>query len=268
MSGSKGKKPTATVPGGAKKGKASTAGKGGDANAKPEVPAFDAGLTTKDTIYRDRIMRAVEGDKEHPVHHGIKMQAHHLISATGMHNSGLGPKIKKFGYDINELRNLALLPCTLQGACHLGIQPHRGNHTAVVEDERYRDDEHPKDYHDMVKDRLRGAQLGLTKECPGYLGGAREAEARMKVKHELDVMSANILMLIAKNPRMAPLTRLALHFQKGNPVGCGGVDSTTKHLTSHHCMVGRNHFQRQGADQRAEKITYQATERYLLKVGR
>lgn len=266
MSGGKGKKPTQHVPGGAKTGKANTADKGG--NAKPKEPAFDAGVTAKDSKYRRRIMQAVEGDKDHPVHHGIKMHAHHLISATGMHSSGLGPKIKKFGYNINELENLALLPCTLQGACHLGVQPHRGNHTAVIDDDQYKDDEHPKAYHEHVKDRLKDLKMGLTKDCPGYLGGAREIEARLQVQRQLNELSSEILVDIQLKPRKAPLTRLASNFQPGNTVGCGGADSATKHLGLHNCPVGRNHKQAQGEGQRAERITYKATETYQLKVGK
>jgi len=229
---------------------------------------FDAGVTTKDSAYRQRILRAVESDRGHPIHHGIRMQAHHLISATGMHASGLGPKIRKFGYDINELKNLALLPCTLQGACHLGVQPHRGNHTAVIEDERYKDDDHPEGYHEMVTTRLLRAHLGLTRECPGYIGGAREVEARLKAVSGLNAISAQILKLIAISPRDAPLTRLARSFQPGNPIGCGGADSTTKHLGVHSCPVGRVHYQAQGPGQRAEKITYRAAEPYQLRVGK
>jgi hypothetical protein len=235
---------------------------------KPEVPAFDAGVTTKDSAYRDRVMRAVQSDRWHPVHHGIKMQAHHLISASGMHASGMGPTIKKFGYDINQLPNLVLLPCTLQGACHLGVQPHRGNHTADVEDERYKDDEHPRDYHDSVKDRLKNLRLGLTKDCPGYLGGARELEARMKVKRLLDDLSSEILEDIQRKPRNAPLTKIAQSFQRGSGVGCGGVDSTSRHAGLHNCPVQRNHRKMQGADQRVESITYEAVEPYKLKAGK
>jgi len=244
-------------------------GKPGKASAldKPKVPEFDAGVTTKDSAYRDRIIRAVESDRAHPIHHGIKMQAHHLISATGMHLSGLAPKIKRFGYNINELKNLVLLPCTLQGACHLGVQPHRGNHTAVLEDQRYMDDEHPRSYHMMVKEKISDLELGLTKTCPGYLGGAKEIEARLKVNRELDELSAKVLRLIIKRPSEAPLTKLARSFQKGTDIGCGGVDSTTKHTGFHACPVGRNHHNAQGPDQRQEGITFQENPEFKLEVG-
>jgi hypothetical protein len=242
--------------------------KDGGVPRKPVAPAFDAGVTTKDSVYRERIMRAVADIREHPVHHGIKMQAHHLISATGMHSSGLGPKIKKFGYDINELQNLVLLPCTLQGACHLGVQPHRGNHTASIDDQRYVDDEHPERYHEMVATRLHDAQLGLSKECPGFLGGAKVVSARLQVKVKLDELSAKILRLIAANPRQAPLTKVALSFPYGNPIGCGGVDSTSRHSGMHKCPVNRDHRRVQGSDQTAEQITYMRETPYVLKAGR
>ena len=195
------------------------------------------------------------------------MQAHHLISTTAMKLSDLGPKLRKFGYDINELQNLVLLPCTLQGACHLGVQPHRGNHTAALEDQPYKDDDHPRRYHIMVKDKLLDLQMGLQKDCPGYLGGPKVVEARLKVKRQLDDLSSEILVDVQRNPRRAPLTKVALSFQPGNPAGCCGVDSTATHIGLHDCPVKRNHQQAQGPNQRDEKITYRSMERHILKVG-
>jgi len=38
----------------------------------------------KDTLYRDTILNAVESDKHHPIHNGLDMQAHHIISSKGV----------------------------------------------------------------------------------------------------------------------------------------------------------------------------------------
>ena len=132
-----------------------------------KVAPFNAGMTTKDgSAYRKRIERATADEPKHPRHHGVAMQAHHVISATAMHASGLADKIKKFGYNINELENLALLPCTLQGACYLGVQPHRGNHTAPADPYTYKNDQQPVDYHKMVTLRIRGLDEAATRSKP------------------------------------------------------------------------------------------------------
>ena len=119
------------------------------------------GNSAKDSKYLKRIKDAIEGDKAHPRHNGVKMQAHHAISAEGMKLSGLGKKIEKFGYDINLLSNLVFIPCTLQGACYLGVQPHRGNHTAVISQDDYDDDLEPKNYHKLISSRIKNLQLPL-----------------------------------------------------------------------------------------------------------
>jgi hypothetical protein len=241
------------------------------ASSKPDaesVGPFKAGRTTKDSAYLDRITRAIADDSRHPRHQGVAMQAHHVISATGMHRSKLADKIRKFGYDINLLENLVFIPSTLQGACHLGVQPHRGNHTALVERDAYDDDDHPMDYHDMVAARIRRLELGLTKDCPGYMGGAKEVEARHKLKRQLDELSLEILLDIQKKPRKAPLTKVSMFFQAENPIGCAGTDSTTGHSGDHFCAVRRDHEKRQGPNQRSEGITYRSTRGYPLKVGK
>lgn len=228
----------------------------------------DSGRTTKDSQYLRRIVDAIADLPDHPRHKGVAMQAHHLISATGMKRSGLAEKIKDFGYDINLLDNLVFLPCTLQGACHLGVQPHRGNHTATVDQDNYDDDNEPKDYHDMVADRIKRLQLGLEESCPGFMGGAQQAGARHKVKTHLDSLSKTILTQIQRKPGSAPLTMVYAFFQPGVPIGCAGSDSTTTHLLGRPCPVERNHLQRQGPGQRSEKITYAAATPYALKPGR
>lgn len=239
-----------------------------DTQRPVENQRFNPGRTTKDSRYPGRIKRAVAAIPDHPLHHGVAMDAHHVISATGMHKSGLAEQIRMFGYNINFLPNLALIPSTLQGACHLGVQPHRGNHTAPVDQDNYPNDAQPKGYHEMVKDRLKDLKLGLTKACPGYMGGAQEAAARKRVQTLLDELSEEILGDIQRTPRKAPLTKVSTYFQPGNVVGCADTDSTTTHRAEHQCAVGRNHLKRQGPGQEPENITFAVAGKYQLKLGR
>lgn len=223
------------------------------------------GNSSKDSKYLARIKRAIALDPAHPrhPHHGVKMQAHHLISAEGMKRSGLGKKLEKFGYDINLLPNLSFIPCTLQGACHLGVQPHRGNHTALVDQDDYEDDLEPMNYHKMVAKRIKKLDLPLSKECPGDNKTKSET-----VRNKLDKLSEDILKLIQNSPGAAPLTDIAKHFKPGNHIGCGGVDTVTLHSGQVTCHTKRSHAGKQGPSQKAEGITYNSDGKYKLKTGR
>jgi hypothetical protein len=221
------------------------------------------GKSSKDSMYLARIKAAIALKRGHPRHHGVKMQAHHVISAEGMRISGLGEKVEEFGYDINELSNLVFIPCTLQGACYLGVQPHRGNHTARISDQdSYDDDSEPPNYHEMIAERIESLDLAFAIDC------SKDAhEAQRKIKKKLDTLSEQVTEKIQLNPRKAPLTEIAMHFAPGNQVGCGGTDSVTRHKGAHHCAVERNHLGRQGRGQQAENITYVRKAPYVLKVG-
>lgn len=113
------------------------------------------GKSAKDSGYLERIKNAIKNDRSHPRNLGVRMQAHHVISGEGMIRSGKGSTVVGFGYNINFLPNLAFIPCTLQGACYLGVQPHRGNHSAasVADQDDYDDSDHV-DYHDKVASQL------------------------------------------------------------------------------------------------------------------
>ena len=227
--------------------------------------AFTLGNSSKDSKYLKRIKDAIEGDKEHPRHHGVKMQAHHLISGEGMKRSGMGKEIEKFGYDINLLPNLVFIPCTLQGACHLGVQPHRGNHSALIDQDNYDDDKEPDTYHELIGRRVRELELPLDKECPGDKKTKSEV-----VKRELDLLSKKIADFIQKNPNEAPLTAIAKQFSIKSQVGCGGVDSVTVHKMGAmlRCPVERNHCLKQGPGQKNEDIAYSSNGKYKLTPGR
>jgi hypothetical protein len=221
------------------------------------------GNSSKDSKYLRRIKTAIALDPTHPRHHGVKMQAHHVISGKGMQLSNLGKKIEQFGYDINLLPNLSFIPCTLQGACYLGVQPHRGNHTTNVDQDDYKDDLEPGDYHDMVAQGIKDLDLPLSKECPGDKKTKSEA-----VRDKLDNFSKKILGLIQNKPGAAPLTDIAKHFNPSDHIGCGGVDTVKQNKGIVSCPTGRNHHGKQGAGQKAENITYVSDGKFKLKPGR
>lgn len=231
--------------------------------------AIKIGNSAKDSQYLKRIKDAISGEKNHPKNNGIKMQAHHIISGEGMKRSGLGKKIEKMGYDINLLPNLVFIPCTLQGACYLKIQPHRGNHNTTINEDDYDDDSEPLPYHEMVLRRLHALDLPLSKECPGdHLSKAE------KVIGELNELSRKILLRIQMKPQEAPLTKLATHFADGG-YGCGGVDSVSAHRGQQCCPVDRNHMydpsfpeNSQGKNQKNEKIVYSNIKKYRLTIGK
>jgi hypothetical protein len=228
------------------------------------------GNTSKDSKYLGLINRSIKGKLTHPKNQGVRMQAHHIISAEGVKMSGMGVKLEEFGYDINLGPNLVFLPCTLQGACHLKVQPHRGDHTAISErpprlddeEDDYDDDEHPFSYHSMIATRIHGLKLALERQCTGL-----DDPARSVVKKKMDELSREILNTIVDRPKRARLTNIADHFSLGNHVGCSGVDSVGDHDDSRRCPTERNHHESQGAGQRKEGIKHRAIGRYTPTVG-
>lgn len=225
--------------------------------------AIKLGNSSKNSKYLRLIKTAIALDLTHPRHHGVKMQAHHIISCEGMKRSGMGKKIEQFGYDINLLPNLAFIPCTLQGACHLGVQPHRGNHTALVDQDDYKDDLEPMSYHEMVGRSIKELGLPLSKECPGD-----QKTKADQVREKLDNLSKRILNLIQHKPSAAPLTDIAKHFDRRERVGCSGVDIVSQHKAGTPCPTERNHQGKQGISQIFENITYKSDSTYKLRPGR
>jgi len=215
------------------------------------------GNVAKDSKYLRTIKNNTKDDN-HPRHNGITMQAHHIISAKGVELSGLGSKIEKLGYDINCLENLAFLPSTLQGACHLHIQLHRGNHTTPDADGN-----HPNGYHFLIKDRLKDLKPLIDKECPGEKNSNRQ-----KILDELNKVSARILRRIEKMPGKAPLTDIYQNFTSGNPLGCCNVDSIplARDMPTP-CSIDRNHANAHNPMQADEGITYPSNS-YALQVGK
>lgn len=227
------------------------------------LPSFPAGNVLKSKNYLADLSKKIAGQNKHPRHLGVKMQAHHVISAEAMKNSGLGEKIAKMGYNINHTKNLVFIPCTLQGACYLGIQPHRGNHTAVADPDAYDEDNEPDSYHRMVERKISALALPLSRECEGD-----DQVRHLKVLSQLNGLSNEIVEMIQETPTRAPLTSVARYFAPDSKIGCGGVDSVTSHPRTIHCAVERNHAGRQGPGQAKEEIKFVKEGRYKLGTGK
>jgi len=73
----------------------------------------------KDNNYLNDIRAAIRNKADHPRHHGVEIQAHQIISATGAKESGVGHLLVKGGCSFNRLATLAFIPSALKGACHL-----------------------------------------------------------------------------------------------------------------------------------------------------
>jgi hypothetical protein len=224
--------------------------------------------TTKDSKYLKSLIGAIANDPSHPKKHGIKMQAHHIIFADGMGRSGIHSIIKEFKYDINNLDNLSFIPCTLQGACYLGVQPHRGNHDSAIDESNYVDDSEPRTYHEYVSSRLKDMHGFIEKHCIGS-----KEENEKKVVKKLNELSFEILETIQHHPMRAPLTRIALAFGKTG-VGYSGVDSVTTHDRSRPCPVDRKHLfdkadrtKSQAPGQKNEEISFVSKAKFLLIPG-
>ena len=197
--------------------------------------------------------------RDHPRHQGVKMQAHHVLSREGIRRTRLGEELVQFGYNINTLENLVFIPSTLQGACHLGVQPHRGDHKGEFDDEQ----EHPITYHDYVARKVKELEPYLKGKCPG--SNPRSAD---KIKGEMDKRGKAILRKIAEKPSMMRLTSVAQHFVPNSPIGCGGVDNVGNHKAQP-CPCKCDHQSSQGPNQKPENITFpKSSTPYKLTMGR
>lgn len=224
------------------------------------------GNSSKNTTYL-AMMKGITNYATHPRMMGVRMQAHHVISGDGVALSGIGERMEKFGYNINLKDNLVFIPCTLQGACYLGVQPHRGNHTAPGKEEPepdendYVDDSEPSSYHKLVAKRLVEAERDFPIKC------AKKEIGKNKAVDLLDAVAIAILNLIQDHPTKAPLTSVAEHFVPGKKVGCGGHDSVPiLEATPVTCPAGRNHRNKKA--RRGEKILFVSDGKYRLTMGK
>lgn len=202
------------------------------------------------TGYRDRIMKAVQTDMEHPVNNGVKMQAHHLLSAKGVQLASLGSDLKQLGYDINVLENLVLLPYTLRAACHMNVQLHRGDH-------KDSDKDHPFTYHERVKIELVKLEK-FVDSCKGCGSAALADSNRKRIQAKLDQKSKLLLLLIEKHK--VKLSKISTDF-KSDGIGCAGRD-TVGGLALASCPHSRDH-----TDDPDSGFSGAIPQNYKLKVG-
>lgn len=217
----------------------------------------------KSKNYLRTIKNAIAHDSTHPRNNGIAMQAHHLISGKGASflNKDQIEIIEASGYDINDLSNLVFLPCTLPGACHLGVQLHRGNHTAPLpqEDDHDDDGEHPISYHLLVANKLKKVVKKYKKD-----GFSKEKNCikKTKLKNDLEKVSKKILFEIELFK--LPLTGISISFNPISKVGCGNVKNIPSH-SEEDCTRKRNHFNQKDGK---KIITYAKPAIYKLKAGK
>ncbi|GGC08001.1 AHH domain-containing protein [Pseudoduganella buxea] len=224
------------------------------------LPSDERGHTTKGA-YLEFMKSRTESDS-HPRHH-MDMQAHHAISEKAIFDAKLDDRLADFGYEIDVPENLVFIPSTLQGACLLQVQPHRGNHTARLIKGDDDDSCHPPAYHIMVANRLKAIFPALEEEC-----GDHGTNIAKKTQKALDHISTDIIKKIQHKPREARLTKLYAYFNPGHPRGCGGEDSVTKTGVDT-CPVERDHRnQRKGPNQEQEGITYPHCAPYTLEPGK
>ncbi|AUJ35879.1 AHH domain-containing protein [Vibrio vulnificus] len=169
----------------------------------------------------------VDGDP-HPYFLGIHMETHHLISSKGAHlDKRNAQKLVNAGYIIDTLDNLVGLPATLPGACHLGLQAHRGEHPDKPVES--------KAYHTTVKNELEKVKE-LLKQCPP---NTKASDKTPNIDDITNKISKRLLDKIVSNK--VALTNIPNNFS--SYVGCRGQTSITKaRETSERCPVGCNHF--------------------------
>lgn len=225
------------------------------------------------TKYRDHLKAKATLHPKHPINHKVAMQAHHVISEKGVSliDKIFRNKLIEFDYNINVLDNLVFIPSTLQGACHLGVQPHRGNHGALLTkamsllDPDNDDRPHPEPYHKMVKRMVEKIAKGLESKCVKDHPLLKE-----KVKIKMNRISKDILEVIQHDPRNAQLTSMAVNFAPDIPTGCCGFVNIPKKLPIPKplCPVGRDHTSKQGPEQKPEDIKFPKSKTpYKLEVG-
>ncbi|NRB70220.1 MAG: AHH domain-containing protein [Vibrio sp.] len=203
--------------------------------------------------YRENLLNAIEGDKDHPLNCGIPMQVHHLLSKQAATNSGIKTVLESYGYDINDIGNLVALPCTFAGACHLEVQLHRGNHTSSSNDD---DDEHDEPYHAHATRLMIKAMELIEKNC-------EEGNAK-KVQNCLDKKSSTILGDI-KTYRIR-LTRVHRYFKSGE-VGCNGLGKKAGKFSIDD-LVDSNDVNTHGCDRNHTEFKFFKKRKYDLEVGK
>ncbi|NSY35488.1 hypothetical protein DS891_18280 [Pseudoalteromonas sp. JC28] len=191
-----------------------------------EIEEQIEGMVDKDKKYRDRLIANIKHKKDHPFHNGIHMAAHHLISKEAVNVAQLGSLLIHRGYNINLVENLVFLPSTLQGACQLRVQLHRGDHTYAL----------PKQeaYHDQVASGINKIKSDLKKCTP------RTQKDTSEIQNILDLESKAILKKVAEF--RVPLSSVFRNFKPSSKIGCSNnneIDECEEQVTR--CNHERKH---------------------------
>jgi hypothetical protein len=221
-----------------------------------KVAAAERGTVTKHPKYLliMQLRTAKTLRPEHPINHGVPMQAHHALSAKGIDLSDLGEKLEDFGYDINDFENLVYIPSTLPGACLLNIQPHRGDHKASSPTGHDDDASRDATYHTRVSSAVKDTFRTIGATC-----GTDMSKVKAETKTAMDKLSAQFIKFIQKKPGEYRLTRVSENYNAGNPIGCGGRESVSDTPMAQ-CPVHRKHTGTHG-------IKFVYDEPYILKPG-
>lgn len=175
----------------------------------------------------------------HPFCQGIQMDTHHLISEKALKDIGqdIQEALIYKGYNVNALNNLVGLPKTYKGACYLGIQLHRTQHT-------YKSNEfgevQTSNYHKEVIKFIHSIESEIT-QCNGTTK-IEESEREIHVNH-MDEISRKLLNKILKF--QLPLTKIAHHFNKKKSkvyIGCANKEKIGELSKNNLQPCGMDHF--------------------------
>jgi hypothetical protein len=222
-------------------------------------------LEKNDKQYKKNINRVTSKRMKpgHPRHNGIHMQAHHLLSQKAF--SEITPKLEELiidrGYDIDRANNLSYIPSTLPGACHLSIQPHRGDHLSKDD----RDADHPDDYHTTVKKLIAKFEKKI-EEC------SKKSKAGKKSTGEiLDGLSKKVAGMIVRNKLR--LTDIHASFKGSSFQGCGNSIDINDHEGAAPCRSRRDHYgethalYKPGKQNRSPRKITIAKSRFIVRPG-
>ncbi len=180
--------------------------------------------------YRKDWLKNAEAQRDHPINFGIHMDTHHLISAEAIKISKLGKSLKNKGYVIDSLSNLVGFPSTLPGACHLGVQLHRGDH------KHKRPKEEP--YHKFVSSLL----IADAEDILACYGRTEIEEKKSEIHKLIDPVGKKVLRKVLSY--QLPLTVIFDRFkQDQDGIGCSNChDIKPAEKSIELCSKNRNHY--------------------------
>jgi hypothetical protein len=188
--------------------------------------------------YRQNVLNRIpkKDNPDHPIYNGVTMQAHHLLSKQGIEESGLKEDLEHLGYDIDFYKNIVLLPSTLQGACHLNVQVHRGNHGSTHSEAEDDDDQHKIGYHDKVTD--------LVEQLEDLIDQGKFCEvSKIDLIKSMNIRSNIVLSRIKKNRLALSTAYRNFGLYNSNGKGCSNQTSISKVTeSSPHCVMDRIHL--------------------------